>query len=98
MNIFKITYPGGEIDWVLAENKHEARSLLDNTFDKSCDVIEKLSEKEEKESYLLDLSEYLDDVPEEQEDQYFNGYKIIMNMLEFKEKNKMSQFIASSEF
>jgi len=102
MKVFEFRWPGGEKDWVLAEDKNEAKGFyLRHTGcgDLGGCVIRALSEKELKDHYILDVDvteDYED--PEINEDDYCNGYKIIETFADYAARETATDMIATTKF
>ena len=103
MNFYEFTYEGGARDWVYAPGEEEAKQFyIDQTGCHNIDgyTVRLVPEDEWQTTYILDSNESEPDEDEEEynEDDYHNGYKILMNFKEYAEKNTSMDMVATSEF
>ena len=112
MKIFEFKYKSGEIDWVLATDKEDAIEFYMN-HNEICkgDLPEEIIDIPSVEwgnMYVIDINEpepnksdlvYEIDYPDgHNEDDYFNGYKILYTFKEYAEDNVHTSIIATTEY
>lgn len=97
MRVFE--FEGEETDWVVAESRESAEEFyMNHAGIKSLEGF-KVSEVEDLDNhFVLDVNVYCDDIPEEEEHLYFNGYRIEMTFKECAEKAKSRDIIATTNF
>jgi len=112
MKIFEFKYKSGEIDWVLATDKEDAIEYYMN-HNEICegdlpDKIIDIPSVEWGNMYVIDINEpepnksdlvYETDYPNgHNENDYFDGYKILYTFKEYAEDNVHTSIIATTEY
>lgn len=111
MRIYKFEYETGEIDWIFAPNKKEAKEFYINKTGcadlKGCKVS-LVKKSEYKNNFILDINEHQPDYDELDEngfyenglteDDYCNGFKIEMTFEQYAKENKFTEIFCTTEF
>ncbi len=103
MKIIVFEWKGGEQDWVFAESIEDAKEFYikhtgcENL--QGCEVTI-VPEKDWADNYLINASESEPDPNEEgyNEEDYFNGYKIIESFAQYAARNSITDLMATTEF
>jgi len=101
MYIYEFEFDKDYIDWVFAPNIKEAKSFYLSFTGCGCIEDYKISRVPKKKwasLFILDINEYCEDVPEDEEDNYHGGYKIEMTLEEYAAKNTQTDMICTTVF